>query len=550
MKENAATELRGLPPAKRFKSVSQTGNENALRSSKVQADLEGDIPRRDRQNLTDADVKSERQVSSEIVEQTGNGRISAELAHSDVGVPRLPVTEVKQNDDGAFIVGKKRTNEALKAERNNESNAVARETSDRINGPRRESTGDDHSLDPSVIEALENLYSKGMFLPRDIDSRILDYLKGLSPEIALSAVEELERRDFSSVRNKPAFIMSNLKRATLQRGSYARSERGGHQPTSRYRDYSSPTTSDHSQQPQQYQTTPTCVPPSALAHLPPAVADMLQRVFASGVCHPSQFDDRAMDILVKMPEHGAVRALSDFAMVDPNRVRNPSAFWMGLARKHRDSTTGPSAMYGSSAGYASGPYNGTPMYDSLGYEQSHMGMDYSRVDQRIDELVSMRYLRPDAVDSRARDALLRMPEDDALSVLEEVVRDPGRVRNMSAYIMGLCRRVVRGEVYGGIARGPSRYGESIPQSEYTSHRTSAEPTALDNLAPAVRDRYTRMIAAGLLYENSLDSRALEALKTLRVENACAALDELAASDPTRINNVSAYFMGLARKFSG
>jgi Heterogeneous nuclear ribonucleoprotein Q acidic domain len=38
------------------------------------------------------------------------------------------------------------------------------------------------------------------------------------------------------------------------------------------------------------------------------------------------------------------------------------------------------------------------------------------------------------------------------------------------------------------------------------------------------------------------------LQSLNVREACAALDELAASDPRRIHNISAYFMGLARKF--
>lgn len=48
------------------------------------------------------------------------------------------------------------------------------------------------------------------------------------------------------------------------------------------------------------------VPASALAHLPPAVAVALRAVFASRVCHPSQFDDRAMDLLVALRPERAV----------------------------------------------------------------------------------------------------------------------------------------------------------------------------------------------------------------------------------------------------
>ncbi len=275
-------------------------------------------------------------------------------------------------------------------------------------------------LTPDVDAALERIFLTGLFERNDIDGRALDFLGSVAPNLAMAALDDIQHRDFSTVRNKPAFIMSCFKRVVAAGGSSmppAQPPPGGYPPTS--------------------------VPASALAHLPLAVSDALQRVFHSGVCHPSQFDDRAMDILVDLHEADAVRALSEFAAMEPGRVRNPSAFWMGLARKYK----GQGRRDG-----AGGPYGGGEGYGT--YDRGNTG--YGAVDQRIQELISHGQLPPNPLDDRALDALRRLPEQDALSVLAELP-EPQRVRNMSAYVMGLCKKFASGEARSLASRGGGGY---------------------------------------------------------------------------------------------
>lgn len=438
---------------------------------------------------------------------------------------------------------------------------------------------------PEVDDVLQRIFASGLFEQRDIDGRALDLLGSVSTQLALAALEDIQRRDFSTVRNKPAFIMSIFKRVIAGGGSI-------HPPPG----------------PPPGGFPPTSVPASALAHLPPAVSDALQRVFTSGVCHPSQFDDRAMDILVDLAEPDAVRALSEFAAMEPGRVRNPSAFWMGLARKYKGHSRAPGGRMGPDSvpgGYGSG-------FDTPGGYGRGGGSTggYSALEQRLDELANAGTLPRNVLDDRALEALRRLPEQDGLDVLAELP-EPARVRNMSAYVMGLCKKFANGEArslsqrgnpyggggaYGGTygpsygasggygapygaggygapppaygggygapptaaSYAPSPYGAppgpmggygSAPPPQADPNRSREVHESIEGLDPSVRDRFQSMTDRGIISETTFDARAIGALHSMRSEEACAALDELAASDPGRIHNISAYFMGLAKKFS-
>jgi hypothetical protein len=467
-------------------------------------------------------------------------------------------------------------------------------------------------LPPEVAEVLNGLFERGFFQDRDIDGRAIDLLASVSPELALAALDDIQHRDFSTVRTKPAFIYSIFKGVVTAGGSAPPS----HVPLGGF--------------------PPATVPPSALAHLPPQVSEALQRVFTSGVCHPSQFDDRAMDILVELHPVDAVRSLSEFASMEPGRVRNPSAFWMGLARKYKSNavngggigapgpmgggTNGPQGMgYGGSGGAGGsggfvphgmggsmgmGGNMGGPGHGGGGYG-NHMatssggggGGGFSNLDRRLNELANMGVLRHDALDDRASDALRKLPELEALSVLAELP-DPSRVRNMSAYVMGLCKKFASGEARslssggrgpigpggngpmgggfgmggggpmgggfghggpggfgpkgagGGPGGGFGMGGPSGPGGGCGDGDPRELHDALGRMDPEVRGRFYAMVDRGMFRENEFDYRAMGALQGLNVTEACAALDELAASDPRRINNISAYFMGLckAKKF--
>lgn len=500
---------------------------------------------------------------------------------------------------------------------------------------REEPTG----LAPEVDTVLARIFASGLFERKDIDGRALEFLGRVSPNLALTALEDIQRRDFSTVRNKPAFIMSIFKRVVASGNA-----------------------SQPSPIPPAGGFTPTSVPASALAHLPPAVSEALQRVFTSGVCHPRQFDDRAMDILVDLQEPDAVRALSEFAAMEPGRVRNPSAFWMGLARKYKGHSrmSGPRVSYdGNPASSNYGPYESGVGYDNRRPNSAGSAAFSSALERRLDELSASGHLPRSALDDRALEALRRLPEQDALGVLGELP-DPSRVRNMSAYVMGLCKKFASGEArslsgrgvpygggagysssYGGAygggsggggggAYGPQGggygggyggysgstvpnaypsggYGNSAPGpygSSNSSYGVNASSVgggygggggmshhhggdsgrvrdmrdsrnirggrdmrdmrdvrdgrdardirdireALNGMDSTVKDRFYAMTEQGIISETSFDARAIDALQSMRREEACAALDELAASEPGRIHNISAYFMGLAKKF--
>ncbi|GAB0496380.1 hypothetical protein MMPV_007692 [Pyropia vietnamensis] len=462
-------------------------------------------------------------------------------------------------------------------------------------------------LSPEAERGLANILKMGLCTTSDINGRVREYLATLSDATARAAIEDLASRDFSTVRNRPAFVMSCVKKAAASALAAGASGVGASSAG-----------------------IPASVPPSALAHLPGPVGDGLQRVFATGVCHPSQFDDRAMDILVELPTNAAVRALSEFAAVPPNRVRNPSAFWMGLARKHKSavaaaalaSQTMPNMNYGPppmtqtygapqqtygqpmhhqpppSYDYhqvhqqpAYGGYDYGPQYGHSGYGQSGPvvgggvpGGGYydtrpapvassmvgvspsypvqggSRVASRVDALVAARVVRPGDVDARAIDALGRLREADALAALDELAAaEPSRVRNPSAYVMGLARKYAAasaaafphadGPDGGGAGGGMTVLGGGIGAGPASGGPSIAGGGLWNTMDGRVREKYESLVASGVLPSVAFDSRAVAALAGLSPADGIASLDELVASDPTRVRNLSAYYMGVARKFA-
>eukprot|EP00183_Erythrolobus_madagascarensis_P002144 CAMPEP_0185850326 /NCGR_PEP_ID=MMETSP1354-20130828/4503_1 /TAXON_ID=708628 /ORGANISM="Erythrolobus madagascarensis, Strain CCMP3276" /LENGTH=722 /DNA_ID=CAMNT_0028550993 /DNA_START=429 /DNA_END=2597 /DNA_ORIENTATION=+ len=453
-------------------------------------------------------------------------------------------------------------------------------------------------LPPKVFDAVERLFSDSICEREDIDNRALDFLATLPEHVALTAVEDISHRDFSTIRNRPAFVMSIFKRvvnppremhpSSSGPGPYGSSGYGagrgpigggprGPLPPQRGNGMGGPPSrvlmgppgpsgpragmagvaggmdmyavpKPHQLQPQQVVT----VDPAALSHLPPMVADGLQRVFAAGVCHPSQFDDRAMEILINLKEVEAIRALNEFASVEPGRVRNPSAFWMGLARKYKalgdaggpgtsDAVPGrrkPDDGYNSYGGGGGGSGSGGVVHGggsggNNGFEALIGDFRFPTVRERIQALISDQVLAPGDLDLRAVEALNRLNEQDALSVLEEVLwAGPNRVRNVSAYIMGLCRK------RGGPASGGS-FGGIVGDAD-ADHR---------DMDPGVRAKFEELISTGVLPQHGLDARAMFALKSMHPKEAIESLDELARSEPGRVRNLSAYFMGLARSRS-
>lgn len=180
---------------------------------------------------------------------------------------------------------------------------------------------------------------------------------------------------------------------------------------------------------------------------------------------------------------------------------------------------------------------------------------------RVDALVASRVVRYGDVDARAIEALGRLREADALAALDELAAaEPSRVRNPSAYVMGLARKYAAASAAayphadgnGGGAGGPGMVSHGGGGS--ASGPAAAGPSAVggglwNTMDGRVREKYESLVASGVLPSVAFDSRAVAALAGLSPNEGIASLDELAASDPTRVRNLSAYYMGLSKKFA-
>lgn len=395
-------------------------------------------------------------------------------------------------------------------------------------------------LKEEVRVQLQSLFQEGVVVPEDFDERAFQFLVSLPPNRAIEALTDLSERNFSNVKKRKAFIMSVLRQ---------------HSPDDTR--WSSP---PHKLSQSTCEKVPVVVPPSALSHLSQPVADGLQQVFASGVCPPSKFDDLAMEVLVSLEEEDAVQALKEFANVDPSTVRNPSAFWMGIARRYQirakrasvhphSSTTFygnenfPSRKMSRPSGEWHRPhteYNASNPSPQAGFPSNFDRFETTRkrphhdnskiITEYIEELTRRHILAPGALDEKVVDTLKRIPQADALTVLRELEHlDQRRIRNISAFVTGLIRKVTSGDYY---------------QQQRTS------PTSLvDELEPRVRQRYLSLFSKSSHLENKggLDDRALEALSNLRPELSLQVLDELSKVDTDQARNISMIAMGIMKK---
>ena len=68
--------------------------------------------------------------------------------------------------------------------------------------------------------------------------------------------------------------------------------------------------------------------------LSPVVSDALQRLYATGVVSQQQIDDRMLEHLASMQEHGAAAAVDELARSDLSGIRNVSAYFKTICRRH------------------------------------------------------------------------------------------------------------------------------------------------------------------------------------------------------------------------
>ena len=83
--------------------------------------------------------------------------------------------------------------------------------------------------------------------------------------------------------------------------------------------------------------------------LSPVVSDALQRLYATGVVSQQQIDDRMLEHLASMQEHGAAAAVDELARSDLSGIRNVSAYFKTICRRH-----GGGAGGGPAGGFVAG----------------------------------------------------------------------------------------------------------------------------------------------------------------------------------------------------
>lgn len=167
------------------------------------------------------------------------------------------------------------------------------------------------ALAPEMHVVLARISSSGLFRHRDIYSGALEFFVSFSPPLALTILDGIQSLDFSTILNKPALIVGIFKLMVNNTGV---APPASAPPLGRY--------------------APKSESALVLAHLQLLQTEELQRIFMWGVCHPRQFDDRAMDILGDLPEGDAVKTLIEFAAMEPAAfATRPPSPWALRARK-------------------------------------------------------------------------------------------------------------------------------------------------------------------------------------------------------------------------
>jgi hypothetical protein len=128
----------------------------------------------------------------------------------------------------------------------------------------------------------------------------------------------------------------------------------------------------------------------------------------------------------------------------------------------------------------------------------------------------------ETTESRLRSLLQKMSDDRAIVLLNDFEKNirtnRDTIRNPTAYLMGMANRVIQ--------------ALDIPESR------------------KVQQELDRIYHIGKIRPNDLDDRCRDSLKQLPEYNAMEALHELDNTDISTVNNVSAFFMGLMKKYGG
>ena len=191
-----------------------------------------------------------------------------------------------------------------------------------------------------LADALQRLYAQGVVQPHQLDSKMHEHLASMPEHAAVAAIDELAGADVSGIRNMNGYLKSICRRHEGPGGFGGGFSAGGGRQA------------------------------------PPEAFFEIQRRFQMGVITQpvamrleqfyqdtgASLDGQAWEMMLQLNEMSAMAAIEEVhAACRGGQVRNPSAFFTGIARKHRAAME-QGQPFAPPAGYGGGPpgYGGGP----------------------------------------------------------------------------------------------------------------------------------------------------------------------------------------------
>lgn len=203
--------------------------------------------------------------------------------------------------------------------------------------------------------------------------------------------------------------------------------------------------------------------PGSAEVLPPNVQMRLDHLVSTGFCYPTDIDDRCRKFLREVPEHVALQAIDEFMAAERHNIRKVSAYFMGVIRKHAENyrsgapSSGSSYPPGGPAGaYDVGAkrmrdYNSESQWANKLSKPAGAGLMErlagapQLVQAGVQNLLTKGIASEWDFDTRVSNTLLQLTEAQATEAIEEFAScDMSRIRNKSAYLMGLLKRYKSG----------------------------------------------------------------------------------------------------------
>mmetsp|Transcript_20441 Transcript_20441/g.24542 ORF Transcript_20441/g.24542 Transcript_20441/m.24542 type:complete len:554 (-) Transcript_20441:1898-3559(-) len=431
------------------------------------------------------------------------------------------------------------------------------------------------SLPGPVRKTLESIFAEGSVIESDVDERCLEALIELPASLAVQTVEEFGRSSKSdNIRNKAAFFQSLLRKATdgtLRRepgkgGGKGYGGKGDYRgPDRGYDRYDDRRGGGYSRYDDRRDHRGGGGYRGGYHEEP-----MHQPAMGGGPPPPNPAINQALQGL-----QGTLLANGIGALMVPNMQGGFTT--INLGQDGQPQTGAPLAPPGTLPPGTMAAPGGPDMYQQQPAGSMAMGMGAPipslmhlppRLQQAAQEVIGqheeagqllksypgivemLAELRANygvVLDDKAWEVLLQLSENSGKGVLEEVrqaLQSDTGVRNVSAYFTGIARKYM--DAQAGTRDMPRR-----PDGRGGPGRIPpADDDLFNSLDGPVLQVLDSHMQKGLYERHWFDSRAVDALRRLRPEEAIELLEELANTDLNRIRNFAAYFMGMCKKYGG